>query len=162
MGIVMKLSRLFLGASLGVLLFPFSVKAQETHRHKHEMAQKLGRVKFSVSCNRRAQQQFNRAVALLHSFWYDEAEKGFTEVTKTDPKCGMGYWGIAMSFYHPVWQPPTTPELLKGTAAAEKANLVSAPSPREKDYIAAIGIFYKDGEKLDHRTRAIAYEKARS
>src|ERR1044071_2238347 len=162
MEVVMKLSKLFLGVSLVVFLCPFTSPGQDTHQHKHEMGEKLGRVSFTVSCNRAAQQQFNRAAALLHSFWYTEAEKGFVEVTKTDPKCGMGYWGIAMSNYHPVWQQPTTPELLKGTAAAEKANLVSAPSPREKDYIAAIGIFYKDGEKLDHRTRAIAYEKARS
>lgn len=156
----MTLSKFFLGASLAVFLCPFTSRAQDTHQHKHETGEKLGRVNFTVSCNRAAQRQFNRAVALLHSFWYTEAEKGFIEVTKTDPKCGMGYWGIAMSSYHPVWQPPIKTELQNGTAAIEKANLVGARTQKEKDYIAAIGTFYRDAEKLDHRTRAVAYEKA--
>jgi hypothetical protein len=124
------------------------------------MGEKLGRVNFTVSCNQTAQQQFNRAVALLHSFWYDEAAKGFAEVTKTDPKCGMGYWGIAMSSYHPVWAPPVASELQTGWAAVQRANATSARTQREKDYIAAIEVFYKDANQLDHRTRALAYEKA--
>src|SRR5438876_6278826 len=156
----MKFSRFFLGASLAVLLSPLTSSAQDMSQHKHEMGEKLGRVNFSVSCNSEAQQQFNRAVALLHSFWYEEAAKGFVEVTKTDPKCGMGYWGIAMSFYHPVWAPPVAAELQTASAAVQKANLVSARTPRERDYIAAITAFYKDADKFDHRTRALAYEKA--
>src|SRR6185295_16753954 len=101
----MKISKLLVGAALTLVLCPFMLSAQETHQHKHDMGEKLGRVNFSVSCNKAAQQKFNRAVALLHSFWYDEAEKGFLDATKSDPKCGMGYWGIAMSLYHPVWAP---------------------------------------------------------
>jgi hypothetical protein len=156
----MKFSRLFLFASLAVLLLPFRPSAQEMDQHKHEIGEKLGRVNFSVSCNDAAQQQFNRAVALLHSFWYEEAAKGFAEVTKTDPKCGMGYWGVAMSFYHPVWVPPVAAELQNGSAAAQQANVVGEPTARERDYIAAIAAFYKDADKFDHRTRALAYEKA--
>jgi tetratricopeptide (TPR) repeat protein len=156
----MRLSRLVVPATLAVFIGSVSGFAQETHQHKHELSEKLGRVSFATSCTKPAQQKFNRAVALLHSFWYDEAEKGFADVAKTDPKCGMGYWGIAMSWYHPVWQPPTTIELQNGIAAAEKASLVSARTQREKDYIAAIATFYKDSDKLDHRTRALAYEKA--
>lgn len=131
-----------------------------THQHKHEMGEKLGRVNFSVSCNKAAQQQFTRAVALLHSFWYDEAAKGFLEATKSDPKCGMGYWGVAMSLYHPVWAPPLASELQQGIAATQKASAVGARTPRERDYIKAIGTFYRDTDKFDHRTRALAYEKA--
>jgi hypothetical protein len=156
----MKLSRLFLFAAVAVLLLSFASSAQEMDQHKHEMGEKLGRVNFVVSCNSAAQQQFNRAVALLHSFWYEEAAKGFAEVTKTDPKCGMGYWGIAMSFYHPVWQPPIAAEFRDGSSAARQASVVGAPTPRERDYIAAIAVFYKDADKFDHRTRAVAYEKA--
>src|SRR5437867_10689009 len=156
----MKLSRFFLGPLLATLICPFASRAQDTYQHKHEMGENLGRVNFAVSCNAAAQQQFNRAVALLHSFWYDEAEKAFTEVTKTDPKCGMGYWGIAMSFYHPVWSPPTGAELRNGSAAVQRANIVSARTQKERDYIAAIEAFFKDTDKLDHRTRAVAYEKA--
>jgi hypothetical protein len=156
----MKLSRLILGASLAVLFCPFTPKAQDTEPHKHDMGEKLGRVNFTVSCNSAAQQQFNRSVALLHSFWYEEAEKGFVEVTRTDPKCGMGYWGIAMSSYHPVWAPPVAAELRNGMAAMQKANVVKARTQREKDYLAAIATFYRDADKIDHRTRALAYEKA--
>jgi tetratricopeptide (TPR) repeat protein len=160
MEVVMKLSKLFLGAFLAVLLCPFVPRAQEPEQHKHDMGEKLGVVNFTVSCNSAAQQQFNRAVALLHSFWYEEAAKGFVEVTKTDPKCGMGYWGIAMSFYHPVWSPPVAAELRNGSSAVQEANVVGARTQRERDYIAAIGAFYKDADKFDHRTRALAYEKA--
>jgi len=155
----MKLNRLFPGVTLALLLCPFTPRAQEMP-HRHDTEEKLGRVNFSVSCSGAAQQQFNRAVALLHSFWYEEAEKGFVEVTKTDPKCGMGYWGIAMSSYHPVWAPPVAAELRNGMAAMQKANVVGARTQREKDYIAAIETFYKDPDKFDHRTRALAYEKA--
>jgi hypothetical protein len=156
----MRFSRFFCGASLAVLLCPFMPRAQEMDQHKHEMGEKLGRVNFEVSCNSAAQQQFNRAVALLHSFWYEEAEKGFVEVTKTDPKCGMGYWGIAMGLYHPVWAPPAAAELRNGMAAVQRAKTVSAQTQRDRDYIAAIETFYRDADQLDHRTRALAYEKA--
>ncbi len=156
----MKLIRSFLGAGLVVFVCQVASIAQMTHQHKHEQGEKLGRVSFTVSCNKVAQQRFNRATALLHSFWYDEAEKGFIDATKADPKCGMGYWGVAMSLYHPVWAPPVAAELQKGWAAAQKAVLVSGRTPRERDYIKAIETFYKDNDKLDHRTRALAYEKA--
>ena len=137
-----------------------SASAQETHQHKHDPSEKLGRVNFTVSCSPQAQKQFNRAVAWLHSFEYEEAEKAFREVTVTDPRCGMGYWGIAMSSYHPIWAPPTSAELRKGAAAIEKAKSVGARTGRERDYLAAIEVFYKDSDKLDHRTRALAYSEA--
>jgi len=156
----MKTLKLFCGASVAVLLCAFATPAQEMQPHKHEMGEKLGRVNFNVSCNKAAQQQFNRAVALLHSFWYEEAEKGFAEVTKTDSKCGMGYWGIAMSSYHQVWAPPVAADLQKGMTAMQKAGAVGARTQRERDYISAIDTFYKEADKLDHRTRSLAYEKA--
>jgi tetratricopeptide (TPR) repeat protein len=141
-----------------------SASAQEGHQpqhtHPHDPSEKLGQVNFTVSCNPQAQRQFNRAVAWLHSFEYEEAEKAFTEVTVTDPRCGMGYWGIAMSNYHPIWAPPTAAELQKGSSAIEKAKVVGARTQRERDYIAAIEVFYKDSDKLDHRTRTFAYSEA--
>ena len=156
----MKLGRFLLGMSLAVLISTLTPKAQEPEQHKHDMGEKLGRVSFTISCNSAAQQQFNRAVALLHSFWYDEAAKGFAEVAKTDPKCGMAYWGMAMSSYHPVWTPPLPAELQAGLTAAQKARVTGAGTQRERDYIAAIETFYKDADKFDHRTRALAYERA--
>jgi tetratricopeptide (TPR) repeat protein len=140
-----------------------SANAQEGHQHaghQHEHSEKLGRVNFTVFCNPQAQRQFNRAVAWLHSFEYQEAEKAFTEVTVTDPRCGMGYWGIAMSNYHPIWAPPTAAELQKGSSAIEKAKATGPRTQRERDYIAAIEVFYKDGDNVDHRTRTFAYSDA--
>jgi tetratricopeptide (TPR) repeat protein len=149
---------ILLTASL--LYQPHTASAQEGHGHRHEPSEKLGRVNFTISCNPQAQRQFNRAVAWLHSFEYEEAEKAFIEVTVTDPRCGMGYWGVAMSNYHPIWAPPTAPELQKGSSAVEKAKSIGARTQREQDYIAAIEVFFKDADKLDHRTRALAYSEA--
>jgi hypothetical protein len=126
----------------------------------HEKDEKLGQVNFPVSCSGEAQTQFNRAVALLHSFWYAEAVKGFTGVTETDPTCAMGYWGIAMSLWYPLWQPPSEAMLKKGWSALEQAKAVGGKTDREQHYIAAIEVFYKDADTLDHRTRSLAYEKA--
>ncbi|MCI0661605.1 MAG: hypothetical protein L0220_11070, partial [Acidobacteria bacterium] len=140
----------------------FSVTlSQEKHQHDHQHdTSELGRVNFPVSCNGAASKQFNRSVAWLHSFEFEEAERTFTAVSVADPKCAMAYWGIAMSNYHPIWAPPTPAELKRGVAAVEKAKSAGAQTQRERDYIAAIELFYKDSDKLDHRTRALAYGEA--
>jgi hypothetical protein len=121
---------------------------------------KLGQVDFRTSCSPAAQEQFNRAVATLHSFWYDEAVKGFTSVTETDPGCAMGYWGVAMSYWYQLWYPPGEAALKAGSSAVAKARALGSKTDRERDYIEAIAVFYHDSDKLDHRTRSLAYEKA--
>jgi tetratricopeptide (TPR) repeat protein len=141
-----------------------SAKAQAETQHRHESDEKavtkLGRVNFRTSCSNKAQQQFNQAVAWLHSFEYEEAEKIFTQVSVIDPRCGMAYWGIAMSNFHPLWVPPTPAELQKGSDAAAQAIRAGAATQRERDYIAAIAGFYKDADKLDHKTRTFGYSEA--
>jgi hypothetical protein len=156
----MKLRNLSLAASVVTLLCLSPAPAQEMHTHQHDATEKLGRVNFSVSCKPAARSQFNRATALLHSFWYAEAEKAYAGVAKTDPDCAMAYWGVAMSLYHPVWAPPSAEELQRGRAAVEKAKSLGRKTQRETDYLAAIEAFYKDSDKLAHPTRALAYEKA--
>ena len=142
-----------------LLLLCQAVHAQHSD-HRHEQSEKLGRVNFTISCTPAAQKQFNRAVAWLHSFEYEEAEKAFSEVAATDPRCGMAHWGVAMSNYHPLWAAPTAAELKRGLAAVEKAKLTGARTQRERDYISAMELFYKDSDKLDHRTRTFAYHEA--
>ncbi len=154
---IVRCSRL---AALVAFLCVPAVRSQEDHAHHHGSPEALGSVHFKVSCSPEAQSQFNRAVALLHSFWYDEAEKAFSRVTLTDPRCGMGHWGVAMSRYHPIWAAPGADDLKAGRAAVERARVVGAGSEREKDYLAAIEVFYTDWDKVDHLTRAIAYEEA--
>lgn len=129
-------------------------------QHRHEPSERIGQVNFRVSCNPKAQRQFNRAVAWLHSFEYEEAEKAFGEVVSNDPHCGMGYWGIAMSSYHQIWAPPTAAELQKGSSAIEKAKTVGAQTQRERDYIGAVDIFYRNSDRVDHRSRTFAYSEA--
>ena len=133
---------------------------QPDHTHKHDPSEKLGRVNFRVSCNPQAQKQFNRAIAWLHSFEYEEAEKAFTEVSGSDPGCAMAYWGIAMSKYHSIWTPPNPAEVKQASSALEQAKSAGARTQRERDYIAALEVFYKDADKLDHRTRTFAYSAA--
>jgi tetratricopeptide (TPR) repeat protein len=145
---------------VALFLFAASSLAQEMHPHKHEASEDLGVVQFPISCKPQAQKQFNRAVAWLHSFEYDEAQKAFAEVAAGDPRCGMAYWGIAMSNYHPLWAPPSAAELKKGWDAVEKGKTAGARTAREQGYLAAIEVFYKDSDKLDHRVRAFAYSDA--
>jgi hypothetical protein len=123
--------------------------------------EKLGTVNFPVACSPAAQTEFTRAVAALHSFWFDTARKAFEAVAAADPGCGMAGWGVAMTLLgNPLASPPTPKALQDGWAAVEKARAMNPRTQRERDYIEAIGAFYKDADTVDHRTRALAYEKA--
>jgi tetratricopeptide (TPR) repeat protein len=150
-----------LAAALAVALAaPVAAMDEKDHQHHHARPEKLGTITFPISCAPASQAPFARAVALLHSFWYDEAEKAFAGVAQSDPGCAMAHWGVAMSLYHPIWAAPTPAEIARGRAAVDKAIAAGAPTDREKAYVAAIASFYKDAETVDHRTRAIAYQKA--
>ena len=134
--------------------------AQHEHEHPAGDVGKLGKVNFPASCDPSLQSQFNSAVAMLHSFWYEKANETFAQVAQKDPKCAMAYWGIAMTYYHQIWSPPGPADLKAGLTAVEKAKSIDAKTQRERDYIAAIDTFYKDNDKLDHRARVLRYEKA--
>ena len=138
----------------------FVPAAVAQHEHPAGDPSKVGKVSFPVSCEPSVQPQFSSAVAMLHSFWYEKASDTFVAVAQKDPTCGMAYWGIAMTYYHPIWQAPGPADLKAGAAAAEKAKSAGARTQRERDYIAAIETFYTHTDNLDHRTRALAYEKA--
>src|SRR5215475_9074383 len=121
----------------------------------------LGEVNFPVSCSPAAQKDFNRAMALFHSFGFDPAKESFAKVLERDPECGMAYWGIAiMSMGNPFAWPPNASAMKAGAAAMAEAQRVGAKSERERDYIAALATYFKDWETRDHRTRAVAFEKA--
>lgn len=83
--------------------------ASSQQQHQHPPPQKLGEVSFSISCSPSSQVLFNRAVALLHSFAYTDAQKQFVRISQHDPRCAMAHWGVAMSFYHQLWDPPLNP-----------------------------------------------------
>ena len=128
------------------------------HQHSPE---KLGKVEFPTACAAAVQADFNRAVALLHSFWLDAAGKAFAGVAQADTTCGMAHWGTAMVMLgNPLATPPTPKALQEGQAAVGRAQAAGARTPRERDYIAAIAVFYQGHDTTDHRTRALAYEQA--
>jgi tetratricopeptide (TPR) repeat protein len=120
----------------------------------------VGKVSFIISGDDSLTKQFNFAVALLHSFEYDEAEKAFAKIIQYDQHCAMAYWGVAMSNFHPLCTPPETPELIKGKKALDIAKSIEPKTPREADYINALLAYYNNWEKLDHRTRCNQYEEA--
>jgi tetratricopeptide (TPR) repeat protein len=153
-----------LSAAAMTLCLAAGVPADEGHSHDH--GEQLGKVDFPVSCNAAAGAAFERGVALLHSFQYDDAETAFADAAAADPTCAMAHWGTAMSLYHPVWAAanpsaaPTAADLKKGAEAVEKARAAGPKTDREKDYVAAVAAFYTGADTLDHRSRAMAFEKA--
>jgi tetratricopeptide (TPR) repeat protein len=121
----------------------------------------FGSVEFATSCSGKVKKNFDLAIALLHSFEYDEAEKVFAKIIEEEPGCAMAYWGVAMSNYHQLWpSPPTPAELEKGMKAVAIAQALTQKTERESDYIDAIAAFYNDYNKLDHRTRSLNLESA--
>lgn len=120
----------------------------------------FGTVSFSATVPASFQKDFNTAVALLHSFEYDEAEKMFAKVIDEAPGCAMAYWGVAMSNFHPLWALPSPEELQKGMKAIEISRSIKDKTKRESDYIEAIAQFYEKADELDHRSRVLKFEKA--
>src|SRR5271165_2822746 len=142
-----------------LLLFSFGVLADEGHHHEGLTTDQLGTVHFPVSCTEGAQKPFERGVALLHSFWYEEAEKEFEQIAKDDPQCAMAHWGIGMSIWHQLWNHPDAATVKRGQTEVQKAESLHPKTDRERDYIAALDSFYR-GEKRDYHDRANAYSKA--
>jgi tetratricopeptide (TPR) repeat protein len=156
----MDWKRTTFAASFGVLIVVLGIPATAAETAGSAASRAKSEVDFSISCGATAQKKFNEAVWILHSFWYEEAVKAFTAVTQIEPDCAMGYWGMAMSHWYPLWYPPNPQALKAGTEAVDKAIAAKTKTDRESDYIAAIATFYHDNDKIDHRTRAVAYEKA--
>jgi hypothetical protein len=132
------------------------------HQHQHDAGQppeQLGRVQFETSCDAAVAADFNRAVALLHSFWFGAAAEQFVRVAERDPRCAMAWWGVAMSR----WGNPFAPSrpvraLEEGRAAIAKA--AGPGTERERLYIAAATELFKEFETVPHRTRVLNYERA--
>src|SRR5467141_653482 len=133
----------------------------------------VGKVEFPISCAPDLQSDFSRGVALLHSFFYEEARRVFTSVAERDPKCAMAQWGIAMTWWHPIWTPPTPDEMRAGKAAIEKAMAMDAGTDRERGFITALNVYYNTPDSssaaavgqschgpVGPRDRVVAYEKA--
>lgn len=143
-----------------LLLSAFST-AQETHNHP--APEKLGTVSFLISCKPSVQEQFNRGVALLHSFAYADARNAFQDVANLDPQCAIAHWGSAMAYFHQLWDPQIPPATL--TAAQKEIQLaqqIKAGSERERQFIDSVVLVYRDAATVPFRTRALNYEHAMS
>jgi hypothetical protein len=144
------------------IFFILVTSRNPAQEHQHGNSEKLGTVHFATSCNETAQKEFNRAVALLHSFQFSRAIEGFNAVLGEDATCGIAYWGIALSD----WSNPFAPgmkdksQLQAGRESAERGKKVGAKTERERAYLAAVGKFYSDFDSTPQRTRLLAYRDA--
>ena len=120
----------------------------------------FGQVHLQISCQPEVQERFDQALAMLHTFSFPEATKTFAAVAQQDPECGMAYWGVAASAVGSLYGGRPGPHAGPGEQAAQKAALVGAKTPRERGYIAAIGVFYKDSRSASYEARVRAYATA--
>lgn len=134
--------------------------ADEGHHHEDLTDQQLGTVHFPVSCAADVQKDFEKGVALLHSFWYEESTKTFQGIEKRDPQCAMAYWGEAMSSWHQLWDRPQHKKIAADLALLKKGEKLKPSTPRERNYMAALKLFYSNDSKMDHLQRAAAYSAA--
>jgi tetratricopeptide (TPR) repeat protein len=123
----------------------------------HDHSPQLGRLSFESSCSPEAHALLLRGLGWLHSFEYEEAALSFTDAAAVNPDCAIAWWGVAMSFYHPLWAPPSAEDLEKGRVALNNAQSAGVASKRERDYIAALDTFYRKSGQLNHKTRAVAF-----
>src|SRR5881394_3545795 len=171
----MRIRTFFAGATfLAVLIGDLTALAAETAVVPEPGdLRAAGTVDFKVSCAPDARPEFIRGVALLHSFFYEEARRIFTEVAAKDPTCAMAQWGIAMTWWHPIWTPPTPDEMSAGKAAIEKAMGTTAGTERERGFIQALNVYYDSSDSpnpgavgqschgpVGAPDRVVAYEKA--
>ena len=144
-----------------LLVLPASSAAQETHNHA--APEKLGVVSFPVSCRPKVQQEFDRAVALLHSFAYADARNAFQSVAEQDQRCAMAHWGIAMTYFRQLWDPPILPETVSSAQKEiQRAQQLGTNSERERSFIKALAELYQNAGSVPYTTRALNYERAMS
>ncbi len=149
------------GACAVGLVLAFASPPYAAARQARAGGERLGKVHFETSCAPSVAEEFDHAMALLHSFEFPDATTGFRAVLSRDPSCGIAQWGVAMSAWGNPFGGLRSPKVLEdGLAAAEKAQTIGAKTERERAYIAAVLLLYKDAATLDHRARTLAYERA--
>ena len=143
------------------LVYSLALLADDVHHHDaHDTSEKLGTVNFPTSCSATAQKPFERGLALLYSFEYEEAENQFKDVGTTDSKCAMAYWGQAMSLFHQLWARPSEADLKRGHELLVQARQLKPGTHRERDYIDAAAIFYSDSDTAKYKKRVADYAGA--
>ncbi|MGA0601480.1 hypothetical protein ACO2Q3_12320 [Caulobacter sp. KR2-114] len=144
------------------IALPGAAAAQEEHHH-HPAPEHLGQVRFATTCAPAVAAAFDRAVALLHSFAYEDADKAFADVAARDPACAMAHWGRAMTHYHQLWDTPAGAGLAAGQAEIRLAQAGAASGPvssRERALIDALASYYADADSVPPAARALRYSGA--
>ena len=149
----MKPKYLIIGASLITTVLTTSAWSQQDER--------LGKVRFPTSCDPKVQTEFERGVAMLHSYWFLYARKTFEGVLKQDPSCAIAYWGLALDMLgNSLAAPPSRIDAQAAWEALEKARGIGAKTQRERDWIEALSAYYRDHDKVALNTRLLAYNNA--
>jgi tetratricopeptide (TPR) repeat protein len=120
----------------------------------------FGRVDMELSCSPPAEAFFQEGIALIHSFWWDEARKRFQAAAETDPECALAYWGVAMTYNDGLHAPPSEEEIRKAQHAVEKAHAANPPTAREQAYVRAVELLYQGYPELDRPGRDLLYSQA--
>jgi tetratricopeptide (TPR) repeat protein len=162
-----RMKKKLLWLTLTVALSARVLSAAQAHLHSDPNA-KLGTVSFPISCSSAAQQAIEHGLALQHSFLFDEAEKQFHEATEKDPACAMAYWAEALGLYRPLAYRSTDSDMQQGWQWVRKAQALHAKTQRERDYIDALAVFYRedqnnakrDGDKQSYETRNREFSQA--
>ena len=136
----------------------FLLADDEGQHHEDITEAQVGTVHFPSSCVSAVQKPIEGGVAMLHSFWYEEAEKKFQQIEKDDPQCAIAHWGVAMSLWHQLWNRPDKPTLERGLAELKSARKLHA-SQREQQYIQALTVFFSNPGRSYHK-RVTAYSHA--
>jgi len=147
---------------LAASLLAVTILAQDIHLQHSDSGpdEGFGRVHMDISCLPAVATDFDRALALLHNFWYVRALERFNQILKNDPGCAMAYWGAAMTYNHPFWDPPSQADETAAWALAQKGLSAPEASAREKLYLAAVAALYKDGGAGSKSTRDQNYRDA--
>ncbi len=156
------MKRLTIAACMcSLLAVPGIVLGQEDHSNHKAAGSNVGTVSFDTSCKPAVKDDFNHAVAELHSFWFPEARAGFEGVLKADPACAIAYWGIALTYWGNPFAGLRAPQAIaSGKAAIEKGQATGSPTPREKGYIDAVAGLFSSADPGTQRARVVAYEGA--
>ncbi len=159
MAAIRRKSLLCLFFSLGALPLAAPAGVQDSGATRPIGGERLGNVAFSVSCSTQVRAPFNRGVALLHDFWYEEAQRQFVAIARRDPGCAMAHWGIAMSVFHQIWDRPDERTSARAWAEMQAARAPAAKSARERAYIAALSEFFRP-DKREYQSRIESYAAA--
>ena len=139
------------------LLIISSLGVAGLHAQHGHGSEGVGTAHMETSCAPAVQARFDRALAVLHNFWYARALTLFQEIQRADPECAMAYWGAAMTYNHPLWDAPSSKDTAAAWAHVQKGLEARSQDDREHMYLLAVAALYQDGGAGTKQSRDEAY-----